>query len=556
MPRARRPQSRAAQLHADWIGMLQPDGLVVSVAVLEELDLYVAQPLEVQQRLRAATEAERIPDLSTLLHDILGWKPQRFVPAAALTPPVSLDLLDLGVSLAPTGAGVSAQGERRLLVQWIDGALDATPDGDRWTATHTERFERLLSRCGPPVGLLASPTAVRLCFAPSNEAPGRLTWPVAALRTADGRLLVDALLMLLGSERVFGSTPERSLGAVLRASRERQEQVTEQLAAQVEEALRVLLAGWDEANQRTGGALLAQVDEAALFDGLSTVLLRLIFLLYAEDYGLLPTTHPIYAEAYSVVGLGEALAEDAVTHAEAQTRRFSAWPRLLSLFRLVWSGGSHGDLLLPPRQGDLFHPDRFPFLEGRPPLSSHTTDPVRVPPVDDATLREALDRLLYLEGQRISYRNLEVEQLGSVYEALMGFEVRRASSETVALKGGVNVELGVLAESEQPYLALEDISGERNARLRKLVPGLAALRPTGDPAADRAAVAAALAPLLDPRRPPMPAGRHYLQPGAARRSSGSHYTPRSLTEPLVRHTLANLLAEKPTSALILALRVC
>jgi hypothetical protein len=49
-------------------------------------------------------------------------------------------------------------------------------------------------------------------------------------------LAIDALHMLLGSERVFGSTPERSLSAVLRASRERQEQVTEQLAAQVEQA--------------------------------------------------------------------------------------------------------------------------------------------------------------------------------------------------------------------------------------------------------------------------------------------------------------------------------
>jgi hypothetical protein len=551
-----RPMSRSARLHADWIRMLQPDGLVVSVAVLEELGLYVAQPLDVQQALRACTEGDRLPDLATLLHGILGWKAARFVPAEALQPPLRLDLPDLGLSISPTGAGLSAKGERRIVVQWVEADLDATPAGDPWPATHTERFERLLSRCGPPVGLIASPTHIRLCHAPAGEAPGRLTWPVSALREADGRLLLDALLMLLGTERIFGARAGQGLAEVLKASRERQEQVTEQLAAQVEEALRLLLAGWDAAHQRSGRLLLEGVSDDTLMDGLSTVLLRLVFLLYAEDYGLLPLAHPVYASAYSVSGLGESLAADAVTHAEAQTRRFSAWPRLISLFRLVWSGGGHGDLDLPPRQGDLFHPDRYPFLEGRPPISSHSTDRVRVPPVDDATLHAALGRLLYLDGQRISYRNLEVEQLGSVYEALMGFEVRRAESEAVALKGGAFVELGALAEADHPFLHLEAVTGERNANLRKRAPGLASFVATGDHAADHVRLRVALEPLLDPRRPGVLAGRHYLQPGAGRRSSGSHYTPRSLSEPLVRHTLGGLLGEAPSAEQVLGLRIC
>jgi hypothetical protein len=536
--------------------MVQPDGLVVSVAVLEELGLYVAQPLDVQQALRACTEGDRLPDLATLLHSILGWKAARFVPAEALQPPLRLDLPDLGLSISPTGAGLSAKGERRIVVQWVETDLDATPAGDPWPATHTERFERLLSRCGPPVGLIASPTHIRLCHAPAGEAPGRLTWPVSALREADGRLLLDALLMLLGTERIFGARAGQGLSDVLKASRERQEQVTEQLAAQVEEALRLLLAGWDAAHQRSGRLLLEGVSDDTLMDGLSTVLLRLVFLLYAEDYGLLPLAHPVYASAYSVSGLGESLAADAITHAEAQTRRFSAWPRLISLFRLVWSGGGHGDLDLPPRQGDLFHPDRYPFLEGRPPISSHTTDRVRVPPVDDATLHAALSRLLYLDGQRISYRNLEVEQLGSVYEALMGFEVRRAESDAVALKGGAFVELGALAAADHPYLHLESVTGERNANLRKRAPGLAGFVATGDHAADHTRLRVALEPLLDPRRPGVPAGRHYLQPGAGRRSSGSHYTPRSLSEPLVRHTLGALLGEAPSAEQVLGLRIC
>ncbi len=547
------PRSRAAQRHADWIGMLQPEGLVVSVAVLEELALYVRQDLAVQQRLRAHTPGDRLPDLDTLLHDILGWKRSRVSQPG---PEHTIELADLGIALRPDRVAVDRRGEVQLLVRWLEGDLEATPAGDRWPASHTERFERLLSRSGVPVGLMVNPENIRLIYAPAGQAPGRLTFPVEALRTSDGRLLVDALFMLLGPRRLFSARRGERLGDVLKASRERQERVTEQLAAQVEDALRVLLDGFDTADARTRGALLREVDGAQLYDGLSTVLMRLIFVLYAEDRGLLPVDEPIYGENYSVVALGEQLARDAVTHGEAQSRRYGAWARLVSLFRMIWSGAHYPGLELPARQGDLFHPDRFPFLEGRPPRSSHTTDPVEMPPVDDAVLRETLDRLLHLEGQRISYRNLEVEQIGSVYEALMGFTVRRAATRAVPLSGGVFVEVGALADAEQPMLYLQEVTGERNARLRKKLPALSRWEPTGEAEVDRAAVEGALGPLRDKRRGPIPAGRHYLQPTSARRGSGSHYTPRSLTEPIVRRTLEPLLGEAPSSEQILELKVC
>ena len=553
-PRTAR-RSIMAQRHADWIGMLQPEGLVVSIAVLDELDLYVRQDLSVQQQLRALCPEDALPNLQTLLHDIMGWKPERVQPASA-HPDILVDLNDLGITLQPDAVAVDRQGTPLVLLRWLDTGLDTTPTGDRWPASHTERFERLLTRTGHSVGLMACPGHIRLVYAPTGQAPGRLTFPIQALRTADGRLLVDALFMLLGRRRVFAAPQGKRLVDVLVASRERQEQVTEQLAAQVEDALRVLLEGFDTAQERSAGALLRDVSGAELYDGLSTVLLRLVFLLYAEDRGLLPMEHPVYAESYSVVTLGDQLAQDAVAHGEAQSRRYGAWARLVSLFRMIWSGARHPGLALPARQGDLFHPDRFPFLEGRPPGSSHSTDAVAMPPVDDAVLRETLDRLLHLDGQRISYRNLEVEQIGSVYEALMGFTVQRAATPAVPLKGGIFVELGSLAEAEHPMLYLQEVTGERNAKLRKQLPALNAWRPTGDLDADRAAVHEALAPLLDTQRPTVPPGRHYLQPGSARRSSGSHYTPRSLTEPIVRHTLEPLLGEQPSSDAILALKIC
>jgi hypothetical protein len=56
--------------------------------------------------------------------------------------------------------------------------------------------------------------------------------------------------------------------------------------------------------------------------------------------------------------------------------------------------------------------------------------------VDDHTVFTVLHKLLYLDGQRLSYKALDVEQIGSVYEALMGFDIQRLTSGAVRIKLG------------------------------------------------------------------------------------------------------------------------
>ena len=56
-----------------------------------------------------------------------------------------------------------------------------------------------------------------------------------------------------------------------------------------------------------------------------------------------------------------------------------------------------------------------------------------------------------LNGERLSYRTLDVEQIGSVYETVMGFTVEPAPGPTLAIKSGKNnrtpvfVDLAALA---------------------------------------------------------------------------------------------------------------
>jgi len=91
---------------------------------------------------------------------------------------------------------------------------------------------------------------------------------------------------------------------------------------------------------------------------------------------LLPITNPVYRENYAVSTLHDQLREAADRLGEeVLERRYDAFPRLLAGFRAVHGGIVH-DLAAPPAYGgDLFDPDRFPFLEGRAPDSGWRTTP-------------------------------------------------------------------------------------------------------------------------------------------------------------------------------------
>ncbi|MFN9915969.1 MAG: hypothetical protein ACK53L_25485, partial [Pirellulaceae bacterium] len=101
-----------------------------------------------------------------------------------------------------------------------------------------------------------------------------------------------------------------------------------------------------------------------VYHGLLTVLMRLVFVLYAEDRGLV-SRDPTYTNHYSVSGLFERLRSEAGRVPDSMDQRFGAWAQLLTLFRLVYEGGQHAELKIPARKGYLFDPNRYPFLEGR-----------------------------------------------------------------------------------------------------------------------------------------------------------------------------------------------
>lgn len=600
--------------HELWLGMVQPiEGLVVSVPVLVQAQCYERKPPSVQKTLLGLCASDekgqlqtppRLKDLPHFLSELLGLTPdlweaqqayrsdlawggklaeslQYYAPdgGQVIQPSLALKKIDSSASTAPGGMTDVSQAAAHfemLLWELPDGLeLDnAETETGPWSYAPSAKFERLLRAAKVPIGLLSNGSVLRLMYAPAGESTGYINFRIADMTTVGGRPILDALLLLLHVSRFFGVAAERALPALLAESRKYQADVTVTLGKQVLEALTLLLRGFAAAADRDGQAqleaALARKDDH-LYHGLLTVLLRLVFILYAEDRELLPVEHPVYAQHYSLFALFAELQADDGAYPDSMSRRFGAWGRIAALTRALFLGVKSGELQVPERRGALFNPNSFAFLEGwdaegsAPMRDLRAQSEVRLPTLDDGTVFEVLKKLILLDGQRLSYRALDVEQIGSVYEGLMGYHVKRVTAEAVCTRpDGVWVsgdELLAVAPAQRASWIADNI-GLSKAQAKTLADKLQGLR-------SEAKVFEQLEGLAIGRRKEQredaraSAGQLVLQPGQERRRTSSHYTPRSLSTQVVDRALQPLLATMtpdgaagPSSQSILQLRVC
>ena len=572
--------------HKAWLGYLQPEGLVVTAQTLVDAGVQIdrSQLAALQERFTALTttvtygedqEAIGVGNLTLFLEEFLGWLSGHLVGEYRPDPvpeDLSVVLPDFEETISPTSAlrkfkPKPDENPWSLLILKVSTGRDldkphaAHPRG--WEASPTKKFERLLRDTKVHVGLLTNGLQFRLVYAPAKENAGHVTFPVEAMTEVGGRLILGAFHLLLGAQSVLNAPDKRHLHRLLAHSREYQATVSVQLAEQVLTALHEMLRGFQSANDLSKGRILQHPLANApnqVYEGLLTVLLRMVFLLFAEDRALMPGGQ-VYSNHYGLHSLFEKLRKDAEKHAEQMDERFGAWARLLAVFRIVYEGCRHGALQMPSRHGHLFDPERFPFLEGRNP--NELTVPENLPMVSDGVILRVLSNLLLLGGERISYRTLDVEEIGSVYQTIMGFGVLVSPGTAIALKGK-RKSGGVPAA---PIVVIEELLAQSAKDRSKWLKEKADHALTGE--AEKALKAAgtiddilaALSSRIDRTATPGPIhkGRLVLEPTDERRRSGSHYTPRSFTEPIVRKTLEPILkrfGEQPTPAQILELKIC
>ncbi|MFC0865680.1 Eco57I restriction-modification methylase domain-containing protein [Sphaerimonospora cavernae] len=555
--------------HQGWLSLVEVTGPFLSLPVLRTtwpaLDAVDKQQLE---RLRLAHAGwqkgrDRRAWIEHVLRGLLRWgQAVHIAPTDGSLDHLAIDVPEHDTTVTPSFAlAVPGHAPKpdttRLLGMVSSGHPTARVKSSAWAATPADRMAMLCRHHGIELGLVTDGRWWALVWAPRGGVTttavfDAIPWPERAERD-----VLRAFVSLLGAGRFFVFPEAERLPALLKASLDSQEDITEALGVQVRQAVELLVAAIGRAG------VPGEVTAHEVYRGAVSVMMRVVFLLFAEERGLLPSDNKVYATAYSAGRLCAELEQRAIDGSEEElTHSHAAWHRLLALFRAVHSGVRHPRLTMHAHDGSLFDPGAHAWM----PLT-----------IDDRTVLHMLRAVQYVEvgtgknreRRTLSFRSLDVEQIGYVYEGLLSFDGFRAADTVVGLVGKVG------REEEVDLFDLESLSrevgGDTEALAGRLaekyrdsgIGSVAALRKRLTPLdeTDRleatrrllavtrgdADLAARLLPYIgllrdDLRGLPVVIlpGALYVTESALRKNTGTHYTPRFLAEQVVEGALEPL----------------
>lgn len=451
-------------------------------------------------------------------------------------------------------ADVEARGERPLALTWCGGWAD-DPDAGRGQSVPARRMEQALAEAGLGHGFLVTGERFRL-VRPPGEGPraAYLEVDLAGLASDYDPESFAAFYRLyhLSAYVSEGAEPPR-IRKIEAESRGHAARVSDDLRDAVFTAAETLVDGLlRDAHSRGRIEDPAGLAEDALRrhrDAALTALYRILFILYAEARDPRLDDHRLYREAYSAQGLVEDLLRDPCR--DWPENRHGLWARLLALFRIYDEGlpaitpWEH----IPPRGGEFFRADT---PEGRILEEARLPDRTVARLVLDLTTTKARRGV---GRERVSFRELDIESLGAVYEGLLEHEPRVAREIMIELR--VQGRLLALSAAETARLCRQrglDLTGapavvegtEAEAFARDAVRD----EEDDEPAEpedegeddleeeDTGRARGGTARLVRRLEP----GRFHFVPGPARKGSGSFYTPLPLVRDLVRHALGPLVA--------------
>lgn len=514
--------------------------------------------------------------VTTVLQDVIGWGKHLTVDLETLPNPAgspgvpSATSPDHRVAVPATAAfrRDHAVGALVLVVDPVTSLRDPSP-GD-WAASPIDRMDALLRASGHPIGIVTDGRWWGIISAQAGvmSASGVVdaqTW----IEETDVR---DAFVALTEPRRLVGGAEGDRLPALFRESVAAAEEITVALGTQVRRAVELLVTAFSEAAldaRAAGRPDPLPADHGQVYDGAVTAMMRVVFLLFAEERSMIRPS-PLFVQGYGVSDELDALdARAREEGAEALDATHHTWHRLLATSQALYSGVNTEDMRLPAYGGSLFDPARYPFLLA---TATDGTDAGALQvTVSDRVMLEVLRAVQYAtiggENRRISFRDVDVEQIGYIYEGLLGYTARQVGEVTVGLvgKAGEEPEVGLdllddlweqHADDTQAIAALLAwLKKEQPAATPKSATALKKLLATVPDDAERALIAATpnadlrvrLRPYVGIIRRDLRSRPVVIPPGGlavfetpSRANAGAHYTPKALAQEVVLHALEPL----------------
>lgn len=576
----------AADLHRGWLELVDTDGPFLAVPALRRV-WPQGMPQPDRNALAALKDAKpafekawenwdkhpgdtaaldfyrqaRDTWVDIVMRDVLGWGDTYRTDTSI----ASVRSPSHAVTATPSGALVHGDltGALVLITDPVDSLRDPLDDG--WATSPIDRMEELLRAAKVPIGVITDGRWWAIVSA--REKTMVASGIVDAQTWIEEPHTRNAFIELLQRRRLVGGKPEDRLTELFGESVAAAEEITEALGTQVRRAVELLVQALSEA------AIDADPDplpdnRAHVYEAAVTVMMRVVFLLFAEERGLLPQGQ-LFAAGYGISEELDALDTRAREEGtEALDATHLTWHRLLATSQALFHGSSFEDIRLPSYGGSLFDPSRYPFLTTRNDRGTLAIT------VSDRVMLEVLNavQVAKLKGQparRISFRDIDVEQIGYIYEGLLGYSTTQVDEVVVGLIGKEG------EEPEIPLALLETLAAEKPTDTA-LADAILAWVKEHQPAAtasSKSALTKAIRDnakvedaeralravttdeqLRDRLRPFIGIIRRDLRnrplvvvPGGvivvetpSRASAGAHYTPRSLAEEVVRYALEPL----------------
>jgi hypothetical protein len=430
------------------------------------------------------------------------------------------------------------------------GAIMLCPNDDDLSSRQPrQNLERLLLDRNLPYGFIITPGTIRLIRKPGDGvAKAAFDFAIAtAVETNDIESVTAAYRVLSAANFISTNGAPAPIELLEQESRKHSARVSEDLKEAVFVSAELLIRGflqdistWTDWPQPS----LIELRDTAL-----QTLYRLLFILYAESRDERLQSHTLYLDSYSLERLLDRLLQ--TREEEVPGNRFEFWAQLLALFEIYDKGmlDIPGLENIPPRGGVLF--------------SSETPQGALIVQLrlNDRTIYKLLITLATTRPrrgvgrERVSFRELAIEQLGAVYEGLLEYEPRIASETMIEVR--VQGREFVLAPAEVVRLCQQkelELKGDL-----AIVAGTAAAELHADATdedqgeddeedeedqeaeeEEKGLKRGAAARLI--RR--LETGDFYFVLGSARKASGSFYTREEIVQYLTRNALAGLVEGK------------
>lgn len=283
--------------------------------------------------------------------------------------------------------------------------------------SYYSKFERILRKSNVKYGFMFNGEFLRFIYAESGLLTSYIELNLYELLEEEN---LKSFYNLFSYKRINKNNKE-NLFELIEKSQNEQVEITDKLSEQVIKALEKLVEAVNKSK-------IEKIPSDEMYEILVKIIMRFIFILYAEEIGVFPHGEPIYDENYGLVYLSNELFNRMHKEHDELSNEYDGWLRVLALFNLVYYGSNIPEFSFTAHGGDLFEPKITEFASQ---FNVSNKDLVLI-----------FKDLMNIDNRRISYRAFSVEQIGYLYEGFLNYNLKLENNLYVLKKSNLRKKSG------------------------------------------------------------------------------------------------------------------